>query len=333
MQVGALDVTTAPLPRDQRGTDLHRVELRSVACLDIGESPAPRPRKNAACHVGAVSSSSSNSGAVHQNGAGCRLTVIPARSSRRRPPAVGAGSRHSCSGVMVRLSIAGMLPASSLRRDRAGCRRRSRRTPRAGPLGRALRLADHAHGVCVRAARTHVPLPRPILDERRRPPSPRPDAVVQALLGHEVLLTPGELDAGGELVLGDGPLALDGQRATLERRAVRLGLRGLAGRGLQRALEVDSARTARPWRRVTSSPVARPARRGAARRRPGPRARRSARRPPEPGSSATGVLDVARGELAEQACDRLQRRRGPAAVAGSIAKSRRRAATSGSANR
>ena len=63
-------------------------------------------------------------------------------------------------------------------------------------------------------------------------------ALVRALLLDQLLLAPGELDLALQLVLGDGPLALDRQGPPLVGGPVGLLLDLLAGRGLQRPLDL-----------------------------------------------------------------------------------------------
>jgi hypothetical protein len=57
-------------------------------------------------------------------------------------------------------------------------------------------------------------------------------------LGDQLLFPPGQLDLVLELVLGDRPLALDGQRTAFVRRPIGFLLHALTGLGLQRPLDV-----------------------------------------------------------------------------------------------
>ena len=67
-------------------------------------------------------------------------------------------------------------------------------------------------------------------------------ARVGGLLRDQLLLAPGELGLVVQLVLGDGALLLDRERAALEHRLVGLLLQAFEGRRLQGALELGGRR-------------------------------------------------------------------------------------------
>jgi hypothetical protein len=142
----------------------------------------------------------------------------------------------SSSGVIVRCSIAPIWPADLAQRE---CQQDLR-----ADLG--LQLRPLALGAQVRAFQRVDPLGlRRGRDRLRRGRLAGPQALVGALAGDELLLAAGELDAVGELVLGDRALALDRERAALEGRLVGALLDRLARRLAQRLLDVGARRDRR----------------------------------------------------------------------------------------